>query len=227
MTTKSRRSFLTNLGVATSAAGATFAAGATGAHAQTSSNARWQPARHTQDDWFDKLPGKHRMFFDTTNAAALANAIWFAGNFYIANKSAYGLEGSDLAVIVCVRSSSTAFGYNDAIWAKYGALLSQQAEFTDPKTKEAPKVNYYAPTGSATPVRGRSLATMIAQGVQFAVCSQSSHGIAGRIANATGAKADDVYNEIGANLIGQARFVPAGIIAVNRAQEYGYSITGS
>jgi len=47
------------------------------------------------------------------------------------------------------------------------------------------------------------------------------------IANATGGKADDVYNEIAANLIGQARFVPAGIIAVNRAQEYGYSITGS
>ena len=78
-----------------------------------------------------------------------------------------------------------------------------------------------------TPVRGRSLETVMKMGVQFAICSQSSHGIAGMIANATGGKADDVYNEIAANLIGQARFVPAGIIAVNRAQEYGYSITGS
>jgi intracellular sulfur oxidation DsrE/DsrF family protein len=209
------------------AAGATLAAGATAAHAQTPPNGRWQPARHAQDDWFDKLPGKHRMFFDTTTATAVADAIWFAGNFYIANKSAYGLESGDLAVIVCMRHGSTAFGYNDAIWAKYGAQLSRQAEFTDPKTKEAPKVNYYAPTGLTTPVRGRSLETVMKMGVQFAICSQSSHGIAGMIASATNQKADDVYNEIAANLIGQARFVPAGIIAVNRAQEYGYSITGS
>ena len=167
------------------------------------------------------------MFFDTTHAAAVADAIWFAGNFYIANKSAYNLESADLAVIVCMRHGSTAFGYNDAIWAKYGALLSRQAEFTDPKTKEAPKVNYYTPTGSTTPVRGRGLATVMKMGVQFAVCNQSTHGIAGMIANATNQKADDVYNEIAANLIDQARFVPAGIIAVNRAQEHGYSITGS
>jgi intracellular sulfur oxidation DsrE/DsrF family protein len=227
MATNTRRSFLTNLGVAASAAGVTLAAGATSVQAQATPAGRWQPARHPQDEWFDKLPGKHRMFFDTTTSAAVADAIWFSGNFYIANKSAYGLESTDLAVIICMRHGSTAFGYNDAIWAKYGALLSRQAEFTDPKTKEAPKVNYYAPAGSDTPVRGRSLATVIKQGVQFAICSQSSHGIAGMIANATGQKADDVYNEIGANLIPQARFVPAGIIAVNRAQEYGYSITGS
>lgn len=225
MANKTRRSFLTNLGVAASAAGVTLA-GAAGAQAQTAPGGRFEPARHPQDEWFDKLPGKHRMFFDTTHSAAVADAIWFAGNFYVANKSAYNLESSDLAVIICMRHGSTAFGYNDAIWAKYGALLSRQADFTDPKTKEAPKVNYYAPAGSETPVRGRSLATVIKMGVQFAVCAQSSHGIAGMIANATGQKADDVFSEIGANLIGQARFVPAGIIAVNRAQERGYSITG-
>jgi intracellular sulfur oxidation DsrE/DsrF family protein len=227
MANNTRRSFITKLGVAASAAGVSLASGASGAHAQAGPDGRWQPARHAQDDWFDSLPGKHRMFFDTTKAAGVADAIWFAGNFYAANKSAYGLEGSDLAVIICMRHSSTAFGYNDAIWAKYGALLSRQAEFTDPKTKEAPTVNFYSPTGSEGPVRGRSLATVMKLGVQFAVCSQSSHGIAGMIATATGAKADDVYNELGANLIGQARFVPAGIIAVNRAQEHGYSITGS
>jgi intracellular sulfur oxidation DsrE/DsrF family protein len=227
MSNKTRRTFLTNLGVAASAAGVTLAAGTQGAQAQAAPGGRFQPARHPQDDWFDKLPGKHRMFFDTTHSAAVADAIWFSGNFYIANKSAYNLDGTDLAVIICMRHGSTAFGYNDALWAKYGALLSRQADFTDPKTKEAPKVNYYAPSGTETPVRGRSLATVMKMGVQFAICSQSSHGIAGMIANATNQKADDVYSEIGANLIGQARFVPAGIIAVNRAQEYGYAITGS
>ncbi len=34
---------------------------------------------------------------------------------------------------------------------------------------------------------------------------------------------DAVVKEITSNLIGNARMVPAGVIAVNRAQEHGYS----
>ena len=34
---------------------------------------------------------------------------------------------------------------------------------------------------------------------------------------------DAILDEIGANLIPNSRFVPAGIVAVNRAQEHGYS----
>ena len=225
MPSKTRRIFLTRLGVAASAASVTLAAGSTDAQAQAASDGRFQPARHPQDDWLDQLPGRHRMFFDTSTPESVVDALWFGNNFFTVNKSAYGLENTDVAVVVCLRHKSTAFGYNDAIWAKYGALLSRQSGFTDPATKEPPKVNFYTPAAAA-PVAGRSIATLIKLGAQFAVCNQSSHGIAGMIANATGAKADDVFNEIAANLIGRARFVPAGIVAVNRAQERGYTITG-
>ena len=61
------------------------------------------------------------------------------------------------------------------------------------------------------------------KGVHFAVCQTSTRAIAGRIARATGVEADNVIKEIAANLIGNARLVPAGIVAVNRAQERGYS----
>ena len=43
----------------------------------------------------------------------------------------------------------------------------------------------------------------------------------------TGGTADAIYKELAANLIDKARLVPAGIVAVNRAQEHGYSITTS
>ena len=227
MASKSRRSFLSGLGVAASAAGATFAAGTTVAHAQAASDSRWQPARHAQDDWIEQLPGKHRLFFDTTKAGALEDAIQFAGTFYSANKSDYGLENAELAVIVCMRHMSAPFAYNDAIWAKYGVTLAKRAEFTDPKTAEAPKVNPFTPVAPAAPARARGLANLMRLGVQFAVCNLSTHGIAGMIASATGGKADDIYKELAANLIDKARLVPAGIVAVNRAQERGYSITGS
>jgi intracellular sulfur oxidation DsrE/DsrF family protein len=63
-------------------------------------------------------------------------------------------------------------------------------------------------------------------GVQFAVCNLSTHAIAGLIAAAHGGTADEKYAELAANLIDRARLVPAGIIAVNRAQERGYSVSG-
>ena len=222
-----RRSFLSRLGAAAAAAGATFAAIAPDAQAQTSSDGRWQPARHQQDDWFDQLPGKHRFFFDTSTQDSLTDAIQFAGNYYSANKGGYGLEHADLAVIVGMRHHSAPFAFNDAMWAKYGATLAKRAQFTDPKSKEPPKINVYTPVAPAGPAPARSLAGLMALGVQFAICDLSTHGIARVIADASGGTPEGVYKEITANLIDRARLVPAGIVAVNRAQERGYSITGS
>jgi hypothetical protein len=225
MPSKSRRSFLSNLGAAASAAGVTLAAGST-AQAQTPADARWQAARHPQDDWFDQLPGKHRMFFDSTTPDRLEDAIQFTGNYYSANRGVYSLENADLAVIVCMRHRSAPFGYNDAMWAKYGVTLAKRAEFVNPKTTEAPKANPFTPKAPAAPARARGLASLMNLGVQFAVCNLSTHAIAGLIAAAHGGTADEKYAELAANLIDRARLVPAGIIAVNRAQERGYSVTG-
>ena len=226
MASKSRRSFLSDLSVAATAAGATFAAGSTAAHAQTPAAKPFQAARHPQDDWFDEGTGKHRYFFDSTTPDRLEDAIQFAGNYFAANKSAYGLENADLAVIIGMRHRSAPFAFNDAMWAKYGETLAKRAEFVDPKTKDAPKVNYFTPKATATG-RPRGFAALMALGVQFSVCNLSTRAIAGLIAEASGGTADEKYKEITANLIDRARLVPAGIIAVNRAQERGYSITGS
>jgi hypothetical protein len=225
MPSKSRRAFLSNLGVAASAAGVTLA-GATDAHAQAAVDTHWQPARHPQDDWLEQLPGKHRLFFDTTKPDSLEDAIQFSGNYYGANRSEYKLENSDLAVVIGMRHRSAPFAYSDAIWAKYGVTLAKRAEWTDPKSSETPKVNPFTPVAPPAPARPRGLASVMRLGVQFAVCNLSTHGIASMIAAATGGKADDIYKELAANLIAQARLVPAGIVAVNRAQERGYSITG-
>src|SRR5262249_46060214 len=118
-------------------------------------------------------------------------------------------------------------GYNDKMWEKYGKYLSTRAEFVDPKTKEAPKSNIFNSTeyDRLLPNRGNTLDNLLKQGAQFGVCAVATRGAAMAIAEATGQKTDDVVNEIAANLISpQARLVPAGIIAVNRAQERGYSL---
>jgi intracellular sulfur oxidation DsrE/DsrF family protein len=216
-----RRSFLARLGMGAGVLGATGISSPV-AVAQVASDALWRPARHAQDDWYDKIPGQHRFVFDSTTADGMALALRFANNYFTANQNAYGLKDSDLAVVIIARHKSTSFGYTDAIWAKYGKQLSEQAEFTDPKTKEPPKVNVYAAPADGSDQSG-AMDALIKKGVHFAVCQMSSRAIAGRIARATGAETDAILNEIGANLIPNARFVPAGIVAVNRAQEKGYS----
>jgi intracellular sulfur oxidation DsrE/DsrF family protein len=215
-----RRLFLARLGVGASVVGATVAS-SPAAVGQAATDAPWRPARHAQDDWYDKIPGVHRFLFDTSTADSMGWALQFATNYFKANQEAYGLKENDLAVVIVARHKSTSFAYNDAIWAKYGKQLSEQAEFMDPKTKEPPKINVYGAAGETA--QAGKMDALIKKGVQFAVCQMSTRGIAGRIARANGVETDSVVKEITANLIGNAHMVPAGILAVNRAQERGYS----
>jgi len=215
-----RRLFLARLGAGAGVVGASVIS-STAAEAQGAADAPWLPARHTQDDWYDKIPGVHRFIFDTSTAESMGWALQFATNYYTANQDVYGLKESDLAVVIVARHKATSFAYNDAIWAKYGKQISEQAEFLDPKTKEPPKINVYGPAGETQ--QAGKMDALIKKGVQFAVCSMSTRGIATRIAKANGLEVDNVVKEITSNLIGNSHMVPAGILAVNRAQERGYS----
>lgn len=215
-----RRMFLTRLGVGVGAASAA-AVSLPAAAPQAAPDTAFRPARHPQDDWYDKIPGVHRYLFDTFSAEGIGWGLQFASNYFTASEQAYNLKETDLAVIIVARHKATPFAYNDAIWAKYGKQLSEQTEYVDPKTKEAPKFNVYGPSGD-TPQAGK-MESLIKKGAQFAVCSTSTRGIATRIAKANSLEVDAVVKEITSNLIGNARMVPAGVLAVNRAQEHGYS----
>jgi intracellular sulfur oxidation DsrE/DsrF family protein len=214
-----RRKFVTRLGAAFGLVSATSSSmGATSV--QASSDTRWQAARHPEDDWYDKIPGIHRFVFDTISPDGLSRAMMFANTYLEVNKSGYALKDSDSAIILIVRNRSTRFGYNDAMWAKYGKQFSAQLDnFVDPKTKETPMVNVYATSGG-------TMDKLIQRGIQIAVCEVATHGVASSLARAVGGDADTYFKELSANLVPHARLVPAGIVAVNRAQEHGYAIYG-
>jgi intracellular sulfur oxidation DsrE/DsrF family protein len=206
---QARRSFFTTL----KAGMAMFGAAAVTTHqafaAQAPSNARWQPTRHAADDWFDDIPGKHRLVFDTTDASGMSSAVTYATNFYLANQSGYGLQNGDLAVVIVARHFSTPFAYNDAIWAKYGDTISGLID----KDKAPSKTN----------VRLKQLNELIGRGVHLAVCEMATTFIAETIAKAVNADSKDIVSEIKANLLMNSHPVAAGIVAVGRAQERGYS----
>jgi hypothetical protein len=220
-----RRSFLSRLGIGL-AGGAALTSGAIpAAHAQTGEGGgRWQPARHAADDWYDQIPGQHRFVFDTISADGLTLALTFINNYLNASESGYGLKDKDHAVVLVLRHRSTPFAFNNAIWGKHGVAITRRSQFNDPTTNQPPKVNVFAPP-AGTPERGRQgLTGVIARGVHLAVCGVSTRNYAATIAEAGGGAADQAYNDIVGNLLENGRIVPAGIIAVNRAQERGYSL---
>ena len=222
-----RRSFLTSLNAGMASLAALAVGGIARAQGRSTPSARWEPARHEKDDWFDELPGKHRLVFDTTSRDYLSDATLFANNFIRVNQADYGLPSSELAVVIVVRHRSTPFGYNDAMWAKYGTAIAARSQVEDPKTKQAPKINMFNARdyGDVLSNRGTTLDSLFKQGVQLAVCATSTRGYAASIAQATSGDADAIFKELTSNLVGKnARMVPAGIVAVNRAQERGYSL---
>jgi hypothetical protein len=218
--TLARRSLMSGLGAA-----AAFALTSKTAVAQAPPKP-FQPARHSQDAWLNAVHGTHRNFIDASTVNGAGEAMLYANNLYEANKTGYSLLENDVAVVTCLRHFATAFAFNDAIWAKYGKVMSTMLQFTDPKTKEAPSTNLLnsAAYGMALPNFGNTIESVVKRGTQFAVCDMATHFFAGQIAMASGGNADAVYKELVANTIPNSHMVAAGVVAVNRAQEYGYTL---
>jgi len=194
----------------------------------------WQPMPEAQDGWMDKPGTRHRLMFDSTAASAAESAMFYADTYYAANKSGYGLDPQALGVILVLRHMATPFGYNDTVWAKHGAAFADKLKLAgeqairatknnpllsaanDGKAKNDPK----SKDGDDAPV---TLATLAAKGARFAVCGVATQGIAAQLAKGSDASAKAIEDELKANLIPGAVIVPAGIVAVDRAQEHGYA----
>jgi intracellular sulfur oxidation DsrE/DsrF family protein len=218
-----RRSFLSRAGVTAAAVGL----GGVAAHAQGGSGGRFQPARHTQDDWLDAVPGKHRLFLDALTGPGAGDALLFAGNFLNNSKAAYSMADSDNAVVICLRHFATPFAWNDSIWAKYGEPFTQMlTKINDPKTGKAPAINLYRVSSYGMQLNnlGTTIDDLVKRGVQFAVCDTATKFTATQLAQATKGDMDAIYKDLTSNTIPSSRYVSAGIVATNRAQERGYAV---
>jgi hypothetical protein len=218
-----RRSMLTG-----AAAAAAVSLAPQAARAQTPGR-RFQPARHEVDAWLDAVPGQHRTIVDCATPASAAAAMLFANNLYVGNQRVYQLKESDVAVVVCLRHMATAFAFNDTVWAKYGKALSDAVSFTDPKTGAAPSANLLdaAGYGGQLPNGGVTISSVVKRGTHFAVCDMATNRLAGVVATATKGVQEAVYTEFVRNLIPNSHLMSAGVVAVNRAQEYGYTLLTS
>lgn len=212
-----RRSLMSGMSVA---AVATMAVSAGSVSAQTPAT-DFKPKRHALDSWMDELAGDHRVFIDTSDASGGSNAPRYASNIINAHIDAYSGKAEDMAMIVCYRHASTPFAFNDAMWEKHGEAFFKFTKLADPATGEAPTKNLLNVANYPGAITLNSLAEL---GVQFAICNNATKLTASMVAPDAGMTTEEAYEELTANAITNARFVSAGVMAVTRAQEYGYSL---
>jgi intracellular sulfur oxidation DsrE/DsrF family protein len=215
-----RRSLLTGIGIAALAG---TALGAQPAPPRRQAGAR-QPRRYPLDAWMDELPGEHRVFIDTDSTGGAANALRYATNILNAQGSGYQGADRDMAIIVCLRHASTTLAFNDAMWAKYGSSFGGMGR--PPAAPGAPGAPPAAGADAAPPTRNAqtaALAAAAARGVHFAICDTATTMMSGMVARQAQAKAEDVHAELVANIVPNGHMVPAGVMAVVRAQQHGYA----
>jgi len=223
-----RRAFVAGFGVGAAALGAGLASGAkakeTPKPATGTAPARWQPAFDAKDAWMD-VPSRHRMAFDAVSDQGAASSIGFADTFIETNKSGYGIDPSELGVIIILRHYATPYAYTDPIWAKYGRVFARVDKLKDPKAKKAPAMRNVLEAADVKTMfnDGVTFSALAKKNVRYAVCGEATKKIAEMIAKTMKSDAKAVEAELAAHLIPSAHLMASGILALNRVQEHGYA----
>jgi intracellular sulfur oxidation DsrE/DsrF family protein len=180
------------------------------------------PAGDDLDTWFAAMKAPYKVIYDCVQASGAPDGIMFARNFMKYSQDKLGTKDADMNVIVSFRHFATPYGYTDAMWAKYpqfAALLKVQ----DPTTKK-PAVRNIPLHDDVEEQAGANIPALVARGVHFTVCGAATEFIAGMLAGKTG-DAKAIEAELAANLVPNARMVPAGVVGVQRAQKAGFAYT--
>jgi hypothetical protein len=215
-----RRSFLSRLVAGAAVFGATPALAAIGCAPGAAPAAA--PPGDELDTWFAAMKGPYKVIYDCTQASGGTDGILFARNFMKFSQEKLGTKDADMNVIVSFRHFATPYGYTDAMWAKYpqfAALLKVE----DPATKK-PAVRNIPLHDDVEGEQGANLPALVARGVHITVCGAATEFIAKVLAGKTG-DPKAIETELAANLVPNARMVPAGVVGVQRAQKAGFAYT--
>jgi hypothetical protein len=222
-----RRKFLAR--VASAAAGAGVAIAAT----------RVRAADDTADDWLKEVKGTHRCLFDFPqhkNGFPLLHILNYLNTYSSAYKASAGQVGAVGTFYSAGTQSSIQLGFNDSIWAKY--QLGAYSGLKDASGKPYTRNVFNKPTpqdlhvllsaidlppipalAGAMPAIG--IESLQKMGTKFILCANAL-GIWCLELEARGkGKAQDIEQELRANVLPGVTIVPAMVIAIDKAQEAG------
>ena len=212
-----RRSFVSRLALGFAA----FGAAASGAAAEPTVAAA-ESAGDEMDRWFAGFKGTYKAIYDCTTVAGAAGGVLFARNLAKFSAEQLGTKDSDNSIVICYRHFATPFGYSDAMWAKY-PQLAVALKADDPKSG-LPTTRNWLLHELWQEQSGTDIPSVVAHGVQFAICGAATEFLSKMLAGPTG-DAKKIEADLSANLITGARMAPAGVVALQRAQKAGFAYT--
>lgn len=168
------------------------------------------------DAWMKPLKGKHRQMFHAT--AAGDTAMLMANNFLDAYTGEFAAKPGEVNAVIGIHSRASgalSLAFNDAAWAKY--LMGKASSVTDPTTKEPAVKNIFAAGGRL------GIAESQKRGIVFLICDTAIKLRSREIAAERGETFEAVYGDLRASLLPGVILVPAMVVALNRAQEAGFT----
>lgn len=165
------------------------------------------------DDWLAKIKGSRRIIFDTTSAVD-GFPVALPYNFMTAC-NATNIPDDDLSAVVVLRHLAIPIAFEDRIWARY--KLGKFFGIHDAKTGVPSKANPFRQTGP----EDNSMQSLMARGVIYCVCELAIKKNATMIASSMGLNSTEVLNDWMAGLLPGVYPIPAGVWAVERAQQQG------
>ena len=159
------------------------------------------------------VKGKHRQFFHALTAGD--TAMLMANNYLDAYMQEHGTKSSEVGAVIGVHGGALALGFSDAAWTKYS--MGRGSNVIDPATKEPAVRNIYATGGTL------SVDATQKRGVVFLVCNTALRMRSRAVAAERGETYEAVYGDLKASLLPGMILVPALVVAINRAQEAGFT----
>jgi hypothetical protein len=209
---KSRRKFIGTLALGAGAAGlAAFTAPSKAAVPHLG------PDANDVEGWLKKIKGSHRAVFDAAEPNSAFSIIWTWG-FYATNNQS-GSPDSDLTAVCIFRHNAVPFALEDKIWSKY--KLGEMFKINDNRTN-APAVRnpYYAATDGDFPINGvDGIKRMAERGALFGACNLALTVYSSFAAKSLGLDPEAVRQEWVSGVLPGVQIVPAGIWAIERAEQ--------
>lgn len=177
------------------------------------------------EQWFDKIKGKHRMVFDATQPHGIYPFAW--PNVFLMTNTQTGTPEKDCSVVVVLRHTAIAYAFEHKLWAKYkfGELFKANNPATNIPYESnpfwEPKDGEYKMPGVGKLEIG--INELQKRGVMFCVCNMAITAYTARIAESKNQDIAQVKAEWLNSLLPDIHVVPSGVWALGRAQEHGCS----
>jgi hypothetical protein len=191
------------------------------------------------DDWIGEVKGRHRCLFDFPqhkNGIPLLHMLNYLNTYSVGYKVPAGQVGAVGTFYGLGGAASIPLAFNDAMWEKY--KLGEYTGLNDAAGKPYTRNVFARPTKDdghlliqaiqtpnipalAEAMPGLGIENLQKMGSKFLLCANAFGAWCLELEARGKGKAPDIDKELRANLLPGVTFVPAMVIAIEKAQEAG------